>query len=407
MNVLQINFSDVSGGAGIAGYRLHQGLLAQGVNSKLLVGSAKTQDSLVATIPPKGIKVGLYKLFWRLGLNYLNILDSFDIPDHPFYQDADILNFHILHSGYFNYLALPRLTRAKPAIFTLHDMWGFTGHCTYSYDCQRWMTGCGQCPYPKTYPAIYLDNTWLEWRLKDWAYTRSDLTIVTLSNWLHKQAQSSLLNRFPIHHIPNGIDLEIYRPLDSETCRQSLNIPPDKKVLMVAAQYLNDYRKGGDLLIKILASLPPSVKADSILLAIGDRGEALAEASGFSMVNLGYVSDESRKAIAYSAADMFIFPTRADNLPLVLQESMACGTPMVSFNVGGVPDLVRPGITGFLAEPENVPEFCSAIEELLDNDSLRADMARNCRAVAEAEYSLDLQAQRYIELYREKLATGS
>jgi glycosyltransferase involved in cell wall biosynthesis len=109
------------------------------------------------------------------------------------------------------------------------------------------------------------------------------------------------------------------------------------------------------------------------------------------------------KAIAYSAADLCVFPTRADNLPLVLQESMAYGTPMVSFNVGGVPDLVRPNVTGYLAKPEDAKDFSQGILQLLEDDTLREKMSANCRAIALQEYPIELQAKRYIELYQQVL----
>lgn len=120
-------------------------------------------------------------------------------------------------------------------------------------------------------------------------------------------------------------------------------------------------------------------------------------------MSLGYISSDRLKAVAYSAADLFLFPTRADNLPLVLQESMACGTPMVSFRIGGVPDLVRPGITSYLAQPENAQDFTVGIEQLLSDRSLREQMSQNCREITLQEYSLNLQAERYISLYKKAL----
>ncbi|HBE19434.1 MAG TPA: glycosyl transferase, partial [Cyanobacteria bacterium UBA11367] len=142
MNILHINQSDISGGAAIAAYRLHQGLLAKGIDSKLLVGEVKTSSERVQATPRKQrLENQLFRFTWRLGFNYLNLLGSFDIPQHELYKNADILNFHNLHTGYFNYLAIPSLTERKPAVFTLHDMWSFTGHCAYSYDCDRWKIG--------------------------------------------------------------------------------------------------------------------------------------------------------------------------------------------------------------------------------------------------------------------------
>ena len=403
MNVLHINQSDISGGAAIAGYRLHQGLLDRGIDSRLLVGNVKIKSDRTAIIKRKRFwESQIFRLSGRLGLNYLHLISSFDIPKHKFYQEAALLNFHNLHTGYFNYLTIPKLTKNKPAVFTLHDMWSFTGHCAYSYGCERWKTGCGKCPYLDSYPYVPRDNTGLEWNLKNWVYNRSNLTIVTLSEWLTKQVKQSLLNRFPIHHIPNGIDTQAYQPLDRELCRKALDIPVTSKVLMFGAQDITDFRKGGDLLLQALQTLPQSLKTETVVLAMGSSSKVL-ENMGFKTISLGYISSDRLKSVAYSAADLFVFPTRADNLPLVLQESMACGTPMVSFNVGGVRDLVRHSITGYLSPPEDTQDMSNRIVQLLEDNDLRQQMSQNCRAVALDEYSLELQAQRYIELYQKIL----
>lgn len=407
MKVLQINQSDVAGGAAIAGYRLHQALLARGIDSHLLVGKAKTSGDRVATVPEKSrIEHKLRDYFAKpLGLTYLNILNSFNIPKSDLFKSADIINFHNLHTGYFNYLAIPTLTAHKPAVFTLHDMWSFTGHCSYSYECDRWKIGCGKCPHPDVYPEIQRDNTRLVWKLKDWTYSRSDLAIVTLSHWLTEQVQQSMLNRFPIHHIPNGIDTTLYQPLESEQCKQHLGLPKQKKILMFGAESLTESRKGGDLLLKALQSLPPSLKSETVLLTFGNGGDTIAQTVAMQTMNLGYVESDRLKAIAYSAADLVVFPTRADNLPLVLQESMACGTPMVSCKVGGVPDLVRPDVTGYLAAPEDPQDLANGIVQLLGDNALREKMSQNCRAIALAEYSLELQVKRYIDLYFQLIQT--
>jgi glycosyltransferase involved in cell wall biosynthesis len=402
MKVLHINQTDIGGGAAIAAYRLHEGLLAQGLTSKLLVGEALISDSRIAVIP-QNIRLDnqLFRLNGRFGLLYVNITSTFDIPKHPFYQEADILNLHNLHSSkaWFNYLALPQLTKNKPAVFTLHDMWSFTGHCAYSYDCDRWKIGCGKCPYPNEYPHIYRDNTKIEWKLKDWVYDNSNLTVVAPSKWLAEQAKASMLGRYDVHCIPYGIDTEAYQPIDTQKCREVLGLPANPKIIMFGATDLKDTRKGGDLLVRSLQSLPETLKAETILLTIGSRGEEIANQVGMKVVSLGYLNSDRLKAIAYSAADLFIFPTRADNLPLVLQESIACGTPMVSFDIGGVPDLVRPGITGYLAKPEDIKDFCNGIVNLLEDNDLRKQMGINCREIALNEYAINTQAQRYLELY--------
>ncbi|MEA5487295.1 MULTISPECIES: glycosyltransferase family 4 protein [Pseudanabaena] len=404
MKILHVNQSDISGGAAIAGFRLHQGLLAQGIDSRMLVGTVKTDSDRIASIPRKPrFENQLNRLTRYSGLNYINLFSSFNIPKHKFYQDADLLNFHNLHTGYFNYLAIPTLTKTKPAVFTLHDMWSFTGHCAYSYDCDRWELGCGKCPHPDTYPAIYRDSTRIEWKLKDWSYSKSNLVIVTPSNWLTEQAKKSMLKGFPIHQIPYGIDTNAYLPVDRLLCKSILDIPSNKRVLLFGADSLKDTRKGGDLLLKTLQQLPQFLKSETVLLTFGNGSETITSELGMRTINLGYIYSDRLKSIAYSASDLFVFPTRADNLPLVLQESMACGTPMVSFDIGGVPDLVRHMFTGYLAKPEDAKDFCKGIVMLLEDEQLRQTMSANCRAIALAEYSLELQAKRYIDLYKKIL----
>jgi glycosyltransferase involved in cell wall biosynthesis len=414
MRVLLVNAGDYGRGGGqIAMYRLHRGLRKAGVNSKILCKEKKLESSESVAIPQSllssRLEPRLGQLTSRLGLNDIHRFSTFKIKRLWAYLEADLLDFHGIHGGFFNYLALPSLTAHKPAVVTLHDMWHLTGHCSVSFDCERWKIGCGQCPYPDSHPAIRRDNTRLEWQLKNWVYKRSHITVVAPSGWLTLRAKQSMLGDLPIHQIPNGVDTGMYQPLDRGHCRSLLGIPVDKKVLLFSAMRMTlssftGFLKGGDLLIKALQSLPESLKAETVLLLLGDGGEAIAEAVGMQALNLGYVSSDRLKAIAYCAADLLVLPTRGDNMPLALLESMACGTPLVSFRVGGVPELVRPGITGYLAEPEDAHDLAHGILQLLEDEALRKDMSQRCRAIALKEYPLELQVQRYLKLYRQVLA---
>jgi glycosyltransferase involved in cell wall biosynthesis len=158
--------------------------------------------------------------------------------------------------------------------------------------------------------------------------------------------------------------------------------------------------------VAALDELPVQLRRDAVLLALGEGGEALVQKAGIEGIALEYVKSDRLKRIAYSAADVLVFPTRAENLSLVLLESMACGTPMVSFRVGGVPDLVRPGLTGYLAEPEDVKDLAAGIVKLLEDLPLRTSLGRHCREIAVKEYALDLHVERHIGLYR-KVCAGN
>ena len=394
------------GGGSVAMYRLHSSLIEAGIDSQILCERKTTESPQVQEFKRSPSSKILEKLLeqiitLRLGLNDIQRLSSFKLKQHEAYLDTNILHFHGFH-GFINYLALPAITRDKPAVFTLHDMWALTGHCSYSYDCERWKIGCGKCPYLDIHPAIKRDGTRIEWKLKDWTYRQMHLSIICPSKWMVEQAkQSPLINRFPIHHIPHGINTEIFQPLAPQQCRSQLGIPLSKKVLLFAAVNLSDYRKGGDLLIKALQSLPESLKAETVLLVFGKETDMNAETFGLPVYHLGYLSDDRSKAVAYSAADLFLFPTRADVLGLVSIESQACGTPVVSFKVGGVPDHVRPGITGYLAEPENAKDFRDGIIQLLEDDEdLRHQMSQQCREITVQEYNSKLSTRRHIEMYR-------
>jgi len=297
MKVLLIHHGDYGWGGGqIAMNRLQFGLRKAGVDAKILCGN-KTQDESIA-IPPLSVWESVAgKITQRLGLNDIHRLNSFKIRRMEPYLSADVLDFHCIHSGFFNYLALPGLTESKPAVFTLHDVWPFTGGCGISRDCERWKRGCGNCPYPSMRcgaPHLGRDATHVEWYLKNWVYTRSKFTIVAPSNWLVAEAKQSMLNRFPIYHIPHGIDTDIYQPHDPEYCRSLLGIPRGKKVLLMGVTNFDLYMKGGDLLKKALQRLPESLKTETVLLLLGKGGEMIAKTVSISSLSLGYVGSHTK-----------------------------------------------------------------------------------------------------------------
>jgi glycosyltransferase involved in cell wall biosynthesis len=333
-------------------------------------------------------------------------LSSFSIYKHPFFQWADIISYHSIHSGYFNYLALPKLTYKKPSVITLQDMWCITGHCATSYDCQKWKTGCGKCPYLDTYPQIKYDNTKLEWKFKKWAYSHSALSVVTPSRWLAECVKQSIMNHLPVHHIPYGIDTGILTPRDKISCRKILGIPSDKKILLYTAFDVTNKMKGSDIVMDVINRIPIKIRKNICLLLMGQNAEQIIPKLDVECFDMGFVTSDLTKSIIYSTADVLLYPTRADNLPFVVLESMSCGTPVVSFRIGGVPELVRPSITGLLAAPFNKEEIMSNVMELLENDSARNTMSINCRNIIKSEYTLELQAERYKNLYCSILNTN-
>jgi len=411
VKVLHLSYRGLEGGgAAVVTRRLHFALRSEGLDSTILCAENPDESSHITKYRRSRVAAKLDPwlryLTSTLGLNNVVDISSFMIRQHQAWRDADVVNLHS-YGEFFSYLALPSLSQAKPTVMTLHDMSTFTGHCYVSFDCERWKFGCGRCPYPDVSPSIERDSTHIEWKLKKWAYDRSMLTIVAPSTAYAELARKSMLGRFPIHHIPHGIDTDVYKPLDAQQCRSLLGIPFAKKVLMFMSKSLHSSVKGGQLLSKILKTIPRALKAEMVLILVGNQGQMLANSLDIPAMDFGYVGSDRLKAICYSASDLFVHPTRAEAFGLVLLESMACGTPMVSFGVGGVTDLVRPGITGYLAEPDDTEDLVCGIVQLLEDDHLRKRMRTQCRTIAAQEYPIELQAERYVDLYNKVLSNGA
>jgi glycosyltransferase involved in cell wall biosynthesis len=210
--------------------------------------------------------------------------------------------------------------------------------------------------------------------------------------------QSPLLRRFPLTIIPNGIDPEMFSARDRRTARGLLGIGQNMRVVLFAANDVTNRRKGLRLLSDAL--IGQTTMSDLLLVSVGHAKPALD--SRISHLHLGHI-EYKWLSLAYTAADVFVIPSLQENFGNVILESMACGTPVVGFAVGGIPDMVRPGITGLLVPPYDVPALRAAVLGLLQNEEKRREMSRNCRQIAVDEYSLDLQARRYSELYESLL----
>jgi glycosyltransferase involved in cell wall biosynthesis len=227
------------------------------------------------------------------------------------------------------------------------------------------------------------------------------LHLVAVSRWLANEAKrSTLLRNFPVSVIPNGLDTEDFRQRDKEFAREILRIPRDTSVVLFVAEPVNRPTKGFSLLIQTLNGIHDST---NLLLVSMGSGRPPSEVK-VPYLNLGHIRNDRVCSLAYNAADVFVISSLQDNLPNTVLEAMACGTPVVGFAVGGVPDMVRHGVTGLLVPPQDVAALRTAICELLKDPVRRIEMAANCRDIAVKEYSLEIQSKRHVELYESILA---
>lgn len=393
------------GGAVTAMYRLHQGLLSRGVESVIACRKPELSSPDVVTLPasPRMEHI-LGKFSWRLGLNDVHCVSSFKIKKFQPFLDADVVNIHGWHTNYFNYLALPGIAKRKPVVGTMHDVWSITGHCSQPYECTRFKTGCGKCPHLDTFPPVGRDATAIEWKLKKWVYDQSKITFVAPSRWLMDLSKEGMLAEHDVRQIPNPVDTNIYRPRDMRECRARLGLPQDKHIIFFVSVALKNHYKGGDLMVRALEDLPERIRRNSMLLLLGERGEEFAQACGIPAKALGYIHDDEQKAVMYSAADITVQPSRAENQSLVILESMSCGVPVIAFDTGGMGEIVRAGPGGILAAQEDVDQFSLGIATILDHKSVARELGAGARQSVVDNYSLDLHVDRYIRLFEERIA---
>ena len=408
LSVLHVSTSDTEGGSARSARRIHEGLRRLGHSSHMLVGYKSGSDRDVDTVHAGGIwrlaDRGAEIITSRLAAQYLYYPSSARVRRHPWVNEATIVQLYNTHGGYFSHRLLPTLARGARLVWRLSDMWAVTGHCAYSGSCDRWKIGCGSCPDLAGYPGLPFDTTAALWRLKRSIYAKARPTIVVPSSWAENIARASpFFAGLDVHNIPNGVDLSVFRPIDRRFARELLGLPPDDDIIFFVAQTLdaND-RKGGNKLAQGLAAFGPRPNTTVVLAGVG--GEHLAAAIPYPVVRLGYLRDDRLLAAAYSAADIVVAPSRVENLPNSVLESLACGTPVIAFAAGGMQDAVRHLETGWLAPEGDVSSLAQGIGALLDDDDLRRRLQHGARALAEAQYDQEREIAAFERLYEVLLA---
>lgn len=406
MRILFLSDVDGIGGAGIAAARLASGLAGLGHEILWAVSDPRPERG---KRPGRVVKLASASpVTWdrtpdpKAEAETLGRLNELLLDFRP-----DAVSVHNLHGGIKSGWCVEMVAACAakaPTVWTLHDAWSFTGRCAYPGDCAAYLDGCGNfCPGPGEYPFCPPDRIAQAYERKK-AVLGAGLSLgaVSPSAWLANLAEQGLWRGAEVRVIANGLDLDVYRPVDPASARRELGLETEGMVVLAATRDFNDRRKGADILVRALSL----VRARPLTVVFMGGNVPRMHVDGVRTVDMGFVSRARQKALVYSAADCFLHPATEDNLPNTVAESLACGVPCVCMGTGGLPDLVVEGVTGRMAGEPTAVGLASALDKFFRDPARGADMRMACRQRAESHYEQGRQAGKYIEFF-EHLSGGS
>lgn len=414
--ILHLSTTDVQGGAARGAFWLHRALAEKGVDSLMLVDRKYSDDDRVIAPANGGRLVRRLRAYAdTLPLyRYRKTDDSFWsvnwVPTRMTHMvetvAPDIVHLHWSGGGFLPIQVLK--TFGRPVVWTLRDMWAFTGGCHYTAGCVRYQNACGFCPQLRSNSERDLSRRVFERKQRHWRDL--DLWLVPISGWLARVAQQSPLFRGrPIEVIPNGLDVRRFQPTDMIAARTQLNLPRDRRLILFGAlNATSDRRKGYSALCRAINALSRSGWRDRAeLVVFGADGGIDRSALGLDVRYMGHVDDDRQLSLLYAGADVMVVPSLQESFGKTLIEAMACATPVVAFDSGGPSDIIEHERTGYLARPFNPDDLARGIAWCLEGNGRATDLGIAARTRAEEMYDIDLIADRYRALYQRILERTS
>lgn len=411
MNILHVVSGSLSGGAAKGAFWLHKGLNNIGVNSVLLSNRKKElHDETVISLAETFSQKAKFELLPFIGQSpkyfYRNLqtqqlfntgFEGVDITKLKAYKSADIVHLHWIN-GFISMRSLRKIK--KPIIWTIRDMWPFTGGCHISNTCDRYKLGCGRCPVLASNCNFDLSYFVIKNKKK---YIPQNIILVGISNWISECMKNSLLfHDSEIYTIFNNIETDEFRPAAKNVARELLSIPQRKKIVLVGAQYLWHQHKGFDIFFEALKELKS--KEEIHIVFFGRNNLSIDSVQNFPHTYLGYLTDNMSLRLVYSAADVFVAPSRTETFGKTLAESLACGTPVVCFDATGPSDIVEHMVTGYKARPYSPVDLAVGIDWVLSLPPEQfVNMQKDSRKRAVALFDSKAIARQYLELYQKSL----
>jgi glycosyltransferase involved in cell wall biosynthesis len=415
MKVVHVVNLDTLGGAAKAVFSLNKALMNIGVDSKILVQQKFSSEESVLSVSNTFLnKIRTYsRIFFdtiqmkilsrskkgRFSFGSIGI----DISKNKFIKDADVIHLHWINQGYLSLRSLSHLADLnKPVVWTLHDMWSFTGGCHYSLGCLNYLNTCGNCPYLFfAYESDFSNSIFLSKRK---IYEELKITFASCSYWLAGLAREApLLIEKRIIPIHNTLDINIYKPLDQFEIRKKNNLPADKFLILFISLNINDERKGFSYLKNSLIHLlnqHPLLSSQTEILTVGKSSPEFFLEIPLKVNQIGRLKDDKQIAEYYNAADLFLAPSLEDNLPNTVLESLSCGTPVVAFSIGGIPEMIEHLKNGYLAEEKSIEDFSNGIYWVFQNKNRIPEIRQNARKKVLTQFNPDYIAGCYFDVYK-------
>lgn len=415
LKVVHLNTYDGNGGAGRACLRLNLALNStQEVHSEVVVYYKFGKNPVVKTFTNTLLKrsyaaatIIAERVLAKRYLKPVKIPFSFtwfgiSVVDYPAVLAADIIHLHWVNHSFLNPKHLAELAKLnKPIVWTFHDSNAFTGGCHVRYTCNHFENQCGNCPV--LVDANPDDISHKIWQQKNSAYQQLGFQIIAPSSWMKNSVlRSSLMKGRQIDVVPNTLETNIFQPQNQQEAREKLGLPKDKFIFLTGFMpSKKDSHKGAAYLLESLQLLADkrSMATENIeLVVFGNRNTEDLPLFPFKTTFLGTIGEDEKLAACFAAADAFLIPSLEDNLPYTVMESLACGTPVIAFKTGGIPDMVQHEHNGFLAEYRSSESFCTGMEWLI-NYPVKEALRKNARETTMQKFSEKVVAQKHIELY--------
>lgn len=420
MKILLLNTFENRGGAAVACKRLMKALQKSGVSVKMLVRDKQTDNTDVVSVNTSfgETKINFFRFVWERLVIWLNNFFSrknlfavslantgVDVSEHLLVQEADVIHIHWMNQGFLSLKSVEKLIRLKkPVVWTMHDMWPCTGICHHARNCSHYTQDCGDCFFLKLSGKKDLSYRIFQKKLQ---VGYENICFVACSNWLKIKAEKSrLLKHSKLTVIPNPLDINLFSPVDKSEVRQKLGLSLNSYFLLFGAAKVRDVRKGFEYYFEALRLLNremPELNGKLKLIFMGESGLEMPHDIPYPAHFTGFLTDEKEIADWYNAASLFVLPSLEENLPNMIMESMACGTPVVGFDTGGIPEMIDHKYNGYVARYKDSYDLMKGMCWLLEQADCKK-VSENARKKVIDCYSEEIVAERFSQLYSDLLS---